>query len=158
MWRRPCTLVLLAALLAFPKPGQAQPAPSGEGVELEYTGQDGTPIKTIFPIYKTGDVRYFSAGMGTDERAATYPAFALKLIFVGASNAYLAHVAVTIMDAKGMATVLIPDEQVTGPWLFIDLPAGTYDITAIRRDRSEVKQRVEVKPPGVKTVHFRWKE
>jgi len=153
--------LLLAASLLSVMPAQAAdetPAmPSGEGVELEYTGQDGTPIKTIFPIYQAGAIRYFSAGIGADERAATYPPFPLKLIFVAGSNAYLAQVAVTITDTKG-ATVFVPGEQVTGPWLFVDLPAGTYDITAIRRDRSEVKQRVEIKPPGVRTVYFRWKD
>jgi hypothetical protein len=53
---------------------------------------------------------------------------------------------------------LITAEQVTGPWLFVDLPAGTYDITAVRRDRSEVKQRVAVVPGRTTVGYFRWKE
>jgi hypothetical protein len=67
-------------------------------------------------------------------------------------------VAVTIKDAQGKVNLLIPGEQVTGPWLFVDLPAGTYAITAIRRDQSEITQQVAVGAGGSKTVYFRWKE
>lgn len=52
----------------------------------------------------------------------------------------------------------MPGEQVTGPWLFVDLPVGTYEITAIRRDKSEVRKKVEIGAGGSRTVYFRWKE
>ena len=54
--------------------------------------------------------------------------------------------------------VRIPGDQVTGPWLFVDLPAGTYDISVARRDRAEIKQRVAVIPGRTKVAYFRWKE
>lgn len=132
--------------------------PSGDGIELEYTAADGITAKTMLPIYHVGAVQYFSAGVGVEERAAQYPPYPLKLVFLAGPRAYLTQVAVTIKDTKGAMNLLVPGEQVTGPWLFVDLPAGTYEITAIRRDRSEIKQKVEVGAGGSKTVYFRWKE
>ncbi len=132
--------------------------PSGDGIELEYTASDGTIAKTMLPIYHVGAVQYFSAGVGVEERSAQYPPYPLKLIFIAGAKAYVTQVAVTIKESAGKTNVLVPGEQVTGPWLFVDLPAGTYEITAIRRDQSQVKQKVEVGVGGSKTVYFRWKE
>ena len=136
----------------------AKGAPSGDGIELEYAAADGTTVKTIFPIYHVGAVQYFSAGVGVEERSAQYPPYPLKLVFLAGPKAFVAQVAVTIKDTKGKVNLLVPGEQVTGPWLFVDLPAGTYDITAIRRDQSEIKQQVAVGAGGSRTVYFRWKE
>ncbi|TAL12623.1 MAG: hypothetical protein EPO02_01105 [Nitrospirae bacterium] len=142
----------------FARADAAQGSPSGDGIELEYTSEDGTTAKTMLPIYRVGAVQYFSAGTGVEERSAQYPPFPLKLVFLAGPRGYLSQVAVTIKDTKGAVNLLVPGDQVTGPWLFVDLPAGTYEITAIRRDRSEVKQKVEVGAGGSRTVHFRWKE
>jgi len=136
----------------------AKSTTSGDGIELEYTASDGTAIKTVFPVHRAGGVEYFSAGTGVEERSAKYPPYPLKLIFIAGPKAYLAQVTVSIKDAKGAVDLSVPDEQVTGPWLFVKLPAGAYDITATRRDKSEIKQRVEVGAGGSKTVYFRWKE
>lgn len=159
--------MLLAALWClitadpFSQAGAAPTAkgtPSGDGIELEYAAPDGTTVKTIFPIYHVGAVEYFSAGVGVEERTAQYPPYPLKLVFIAGPKAYVTQVAVTIKETKGKVNLLVPGEQVTGPWLFVDLPAGTYEITAIRRDQSEIKQKVEVGAGGSKTVYFRWKE
>ena len=132
--------------------------PSGDRIELEYTAEDGTTAQTMLPIYRVGAVQYFSAGTGVEERAAQYPPYPLKLVFLAGPRAYITQVAVTIKDTRGAVNLLVPGEQVTGPWLFVDLPAGTYEITAIRRDRSEIRQKVAVGASGSKTVYFRWKE
>ena len=160
------SLILFAALwclvTADPFAQAATPdtkgTPSGDGIELEYTAADGITAKTMLPIYHVGAVRYFSAGVGVEERAAQYPPFPLKLIFIAGPKAYITQVAVTIKGTKGNVNLLVPGEQVTGPWLFVDLPAGTYEITAIRRDKSEVRQKVEIGAGGSRTVYFRWKE
>src|SRR6266480_3915520 len=122
----------------------AQITRAGDGIELEYAGQDGKSTKEVLPLHKKGSARYFSAGIGMEERMATYPPFPLKLVFVAGAKAYATKVAVTITAIKGKMRVRIPGDRVTGPWLFVDLPAGAYDITAVRRDRAEVKQRVAV--------------
>jgi len=132
--------------------------PSGDGIELEYVGEDGTKGTTTIPLHKAGDVRYFSAGVGVEERAAKYPAFPLKLIFVAGPKAYLSQVAVTITDAKGAVQLQVPGEQVTGPWLYVDLPAGTYAVDASREGQAHVKGQVTVTKGGVKTLYLRWKE
>jgi hypothetical protein len=136
----------------------ARMTPSGDGIELEYTGENGTTLKDTIPIHRAGTIRYFSAGMGLEEREAKYPPFPLKLIFVAGPRAYTSQVAVTIADAKGSVVLQVPREQVTGPWLFMDLPAGTYDITADRSDHPQIKQRVEIAAGLVKTVYLRWKD
>ena len=145
----------LAQAGAAPDAGSAHP---GDRIELEYTAADGITAQTMLPIYRVGAVRYFSAGVGVEERAAQYPPFPLKLVFIAGPKAYVTQVAVTIKGTKGDVNLLVPGEQVTGPWLFVDLPAGTYEITAIRRDKSEVRQKVEVGAGGSRTVYFRWKE
>jgi len=136
----------------------AQITQAGDGIELEYTGEDGKSAKEVIPLYKVGSARYFSTGIGMEERTAQYPPFPLKLVFIAGAKAYVTQVAVTIKDTKGEMRLLIPDDQVKGPWLFVDLPASTYDITAVRRDRAEVTQRVEIVPGRTTVAYFRWKE
>ena len=136
----------------------AQITPAGDGIELEYTGEDGKSAKEVIPLYKVGSARYFSTGIGTEERTAQYPPFPLKLVFVAGAKAYVIQVAVTVKDTKGEMRLLIPDDQVKGPWLFVDLPASTYDISAVRRDGAEVTQQVEVFPGRTTVAYFRWKE
>lgn len=131
---------------------------SGDGVELEYTGEDGVKSVTTIPLHKAGAVRYFSAGVGLEERTAQYPLFPLKLILVAGPKAYLSQVAVTITDAKGTVQLQVPGEQVTGPWLYVDLPAGMYTVTALREGRASVKGQVTVTKGGVKTLYLRWNE
>jgi len=158
--------VVCFALVALGSPFQvsseaataAKVTPAGDGIELEYTSEDGTPSSVTIPLHKAGAVRYFSAGVGLEEREATYPPFPLKLIFVAGPKAYLSQVAVTITDAKGAVTLQIPGEQVTGPWLYVDLPAGAYTVAASRDGQDQVKGQVTVTKGGVKTLYLRWKE
>ena len=51
---------------------------SGEVLELEYR-VDGQLSKGSLPLYRAEGVRYFSAGVGIEERSAEYPPFSLKL-------------------------------------------------------------------------------
>jgi hypothetical protein len=154
-------LTLVAHSGSFKSLSEAAPTakvtPSGEGIELEFTEEDGTVSKETLTLYKAGAIRYFSAGMGLEERAAPYPPFPLKLIFVAEPKAYLSRVSVTITDAKGAVQLQVPAEQVTGPWLYVDLPAGTYNITASRDGQDQVKGQVSVEKGGVKTLYLRWK-
>lgn len=131
-------------------------APSGDAIEMEHTGGDGVIARSSIPVYRAGELRYFSAGVGLEEREAVFPPFSLKLIFVAGARAYLSQVAVTITDNKGSELIRIPAEQVTGPWLFLDLPAGRYRVTASRRDGAQVTEQVRLSPGGTKVVHLRW--
>ena len=136
---------------------ESKVTPAGDGIELEYAAEDGTVSKETIPLHKTDSIRYFSTGMGLEERAAKYPPFPLKLIFVAGPKAYLSRVAVTIADKKGTVKLEVPAAQVTGPWLYVDLPSGTYTVTATREGQAQVKGEVTVEKGGVKTLYLRWK-
>jgi hypothetical protein len=107
---------------------------SGEFLELEYQ-VNGQVFKDSLPLYRAGGVRYFSAGIGIDER-----------------------VAVTIQSAKGGPSINIPRDHVNGPWLFVELPSGTYHLTAIHADRTQGLKGVTVEAGKMNTVHLRWPE
>lgn len=130
---------------------------SGELLELEYQ-VNGQRSKDSLPIYRSDGVRYFSAGVGIEERTAEYPPFSLKLVFTAGGKPFLAGVSVTIQPAKGGPPITIPRDHVNGPWLFIDLPAGTYDLAATYADRRQGLKGVTVEAGKMKTLHLRWRE
>ena len=128
---------------------------SGEFVEFEQE-INGQVFKNSLPLHQAEGVRYFSAGVGLEERAAEYPPFSLKLIFTEGGKPFLAGVAVTIQPAKGGTAILIPREQVEGPWLFMDLPSGRYDISANHAGRTQGLKGIKVEEGKQKTVYLRW--
>ena len=130
---------------------------SGEFVEIEQE-INGQVFKNFLPLHQAGGVRYFSAGVGLEERAAEYPPFSLKLVFTAGGKPFLAAVDVTIQPDQGGAAIRIPHEQVAGPWLFIDLPSGTYDISAGHAGRIQELKGIKVEGGKQKTVHLRWAE
>ncbi len=133
----------------------ARVLPSGEEIEIASRGEEGLYTTTI-PIYRSADIRYFSAGVGLEERDAEYPPFPLKLIFVEGEKAFTSHVEVAITDKAGTVRVNIPAEHVKGPWLFVDLPAGAYDITATKNGQTQTKASVAVRQGMVRIIHLRW--
>lgn len=154
--------VVVSAFLGFvPGPSVAAPTvrvmPSGDGLTLEYQDGSGATLQETIPIHQAGGIKYFSAGVGLEERSAAYPPYSLKLVFVAGPKAYLSQVSVTVKDKDGTTVVAVPREQVTGPWLFVDLPPGTYAITAVGPAKSEVKERVTISAKQMKTVYLRWK-
>jgi hypothetical protein len=128
---------------------------SGEFLELE---QGGQVIKEYLPLYRTAGVRYFSAGVGLEERSAAYPAFPLKIVFTAGGKPFLSGVAVTIQPAKGGAAIVIPREQVEGPWLFVDLAPGIYDVTATDSGHAQHLKSIKVEAGKQKVVYLRWTE
>ena len=76
---------------------------SGEYLELEYSS-DGQIVKDHLPLYRAGNVRYFTAGVGLEERQAEYPPFSLKLIFTAGGKPYLSGVDVLIQPTYGGQT------------------------------------------------------
>ncbi len=136
---------------------RAEIVPSGEEIELIIQSETGTS-KDIIPLYRAEGIRYFSAGVGIEERQAEYPPFPLKLVFTAGGKPYLSGVKVTITDEKGSRRVTIPQEQVAGPWLFLDLPPGTYHIAATKDDVTQGLKGVKVQEGRVKVVHLRWPE
>lgn len=137
--------------------GIARVLPSGDGIQIEYQGVEGMQ-QDIIPLYRAGTVRYFSAGIGLDERGAEYPAFSLKLVFTAGGKPFLTGVTVTIQGPKGTEKIVVPGERVTGPWLFVDVPTGTYDISATQADQTQALKVVKVERGKTTVVHLRWPE
>jgi hypothetical protein len=130
---------------------------SGEFVEFEQE-VNGQVLKNVIPLHQTEGVRYFSAGVGLEERAAEYPPFSLKVVFTAGGKPFLAGLDVTIQPAKGGTAIRIPREQVEGPWLFIDLHSGIYDISASRAGLTQGLKGIKVEGGKQKTVYLRWAE
>ncbi len=130
--------------------------PTGEGIEL--ADSNGTSYKIMLPLYRSGGIRYFSAGVGIEEREAAYPSFPLKLIFVAGTKPYLSYVSVVIEETSGAVRLEVPPEHVAGPWLFVDLPAGTYTITASKDGHTQVREGVSVRAGAMRMVYFHWPE
>jgi hypothetical protein len=129
--------------------------PTGDAIELNYRS-DGNTWTDLIPVHREGPVRYFSAGIGMAERAVEYPPFPLKIVLTAGGKPYLARVGVEIASLDGAIRIMIPVEHVTGPWLFLDLPAGTYDLTGVRGEEKQQLRRVAVQPGSSHTLYFRF--
>ena len=108
------------------------------------------------PFYEVGSVQYFSTGVGIEERQATYPVFPLKLIFVEGERAYLTEVAISIMNSQGTTVIAIPEEHVTGSWLFVKAPPGIYSITATHQKDTAIERKVKIHEQSSSAIYFRW--
>lgn len=135
----------------------AQIGASGEVLELSHQVDGRTVVETL-PLYHAGAIRYFSAGVGLEERVAEYPPFSLKLVFTAGGRPYLSRVSVMIESIKGIPVLSVPQDQVEGPWLFVDLPAGDYQVTAIYHNITQRVRRVRVEKGKQKVIHLRWAE
>ena len=118
------------------------------------SSEEGVNLK--FTLYNGQYFQYFSAGVGIEERKAVYPGYPLKLIFVQGARAYLAEVNISILKADGTTLVEIPSAHVMGPWLFVNIPSGTYTITATDSRGRAIKKQVKLGEERTKVVHFRW--
>jgi hypothetical protein len=73
---------------------------------------------------------YLSGGISTDEREvmeAWGKAYNVKLSFAEKKGPYLSDVKLTLEAAKEAEIITI---TTTGPWFYIQLPAGTYTVKA----------------------------
>ena len=124
---------------------------------LEIPIQTGSIPRTLtFPLYEQGAIQYFSAGLGKEERRLTYPPFPLKLIFVQGERAFLAGVSVHLAKEDGTTILKIPGKEVEGPWLFINMPTGTYIVSGIDSNGTTIEKIISVQTDKPIVVHFRW--
>lgn len=137
--------------------GKVSIGEAGEYLELSHESEGRTVVDRL-PLYRSGSLRYFSAGIGVEERTAEYPPFSLKLVFTAGGKPFLAGVAVTIQPANGGSALTIPRDHVEGPWLFVDLPTGVYDVTAVHGDKPQTLKGIKVESGKQKTVYLRWVE
>lgn len=157
LWMIGLSVVFIEGVSLADGGAMARIGAAGEFVELSHQA-DGRTTVDLLPLHRAGDVRYFSAGIGLEERSAQYPPFALKLVFTAGGKPFLSGVSVTIQPVKGGSAVTISQEQVEGPWLFVDLVPGVYDVTATYHDSTQVLKGIKVEGGKQKTVYLRWKE
>jgi len=149
---------LIAAACAFGLAGGAF-AQGGTGTVGGTAAGNLTPNE-IHPTgmpqeQRQGDVTYVSGGVGLDESTALRRAqrqWPLTLRFTGPESAFVANVAVRIVDAKG-ATVL--DTTSKGPYMLVRLRPGRYTVHASYSgvDRSRT---VTVAGNGSARASFAW--
>ncbi|MBX3235973.1 MAG: hypothetical protein KF814_07460 [Nitrospiraceae bacterium] len=160
-WKVSLAIAVLSGWLSGP--GQtwaevtARIVPEGDAIELEVPTDLGLQ-KDRLPLYRQAAIRYFSAGIGQVEREAVYPAFSLKLVFTAGGKPFVTGVSLVVRDKKGATVLTVPAEHISGPWLFVDLPEGTYDVAATLGGELQQVKGVKVGHGKVTTQHVRWKE
>ena len=114
------------------------------------------PKTLTFPVYEQASIQYFSAGLGKEERSLTYPPFSLKLIFVQGKRAYLAGVSTVISKEDGTQLLRVPEEEVEGPWLFLNLPTGNFIVSGTDSNGTTIKKTIRIEADKSTVVHFRF--
>ncbi len=112
--------VPLTLLLAQPLPVTARSISSGIDTDKS---PSGTP--------------FMSGGVGREEReqmAKMAQGYDLKLAFADRRGDYLSNVKVSVDDEHGKQILSTTTE---GPWLFVDLPQGKYNVEARYDGRTE---------------------
>ncbi|MCA9471510.1 MAG: hypothetical protein MRJ96_01220 [Nitrospirales bacterium] len=109
-----------------------------------------------FPLYKGNGFQYFSAGVGLEERQLTYPTYPLKMILVQGARAFLSKVSLTIKQLDGPLTFEIPASHVEGPWVFVNIPTGTYLVTAEDSQQHTIEKQVSVTKGKTTVLYLRW--
>ena len=96
--------------------------------------------------------RNHSAGIGRDDRPSL-PDYSVKLVFATQSGSYLADITVTVLNEAGRNLARLHSE---GPWLFIDLPPGSYKVLARRNDGSKKEARLHVGSGKQQVLTLTW--
>ena len=112
------------------------------------------PLK--FTLYKGEGFQYFSAGVGLEERQLTYPPYPLKVILVQGGRALLSNVSFTVRQLDGQLTFAIPASHVEGPWVFLNIPTGTYLLTATNSQQKKIEKQVSVVENEKRVIYLRW--
>lgn len=115
----------------------------------------GVALAATMPVQTAGDIRYVSGGIGSDEVAAIKEQagdFSLVLEFAeraGKRERYIADVNVDISGARGAPVLNV---RTDGPFLLVDLPAGSYKVSATYKGITQ-SRIIQV---GNGTAHAGW--
>ncbi len=107
-----------------------------------------------FTAISSASLRYFSTGVGEEERVLPQPKdYSLKLILATKDGCYLAFVTIKVFKGDKLIAT-IPSQEVKGPWVYMDLPAGNYKIVGLRKNGQKSEVFIKVPPKGMKTVYM----
>ena len=102
------------------------------------------------------NVTFLSGGLSEREREAIQEMakkYSLKLMFSNKKGKYLSDVTVKIFDQRD-ETILTTVSN--GPWFFIDLPSGTYDLeVSFGKNRKRISQ-VKVVEKSQTVIGVQW--
>ena len=104
-------------------------------------------------VQQAGVLRYSCGGIGEDESTlmrAAMKDYPLSLLFAQKDGAYLANVAVEVSSGKDSSRF-----TANGPVCLIQLPAGSYKITATTKEGSSQTQAAEI-GKGPHQLDFRY--
>ncbi len=150
-------LILLSGLWSSPSWAVTDEPDSPEKNILEIPLPEGNYPRTLkFPLYEQQNIQYFSAGLGKEERSLTYPPYPLKLVFIQGKGAYLAGVSVDVATKDGKTVLSIPGDHVQGPWLFMNIPTGTYVVRGTNSRGRSIEKTVIVRADSPTVAHFQW--
>lgn len=101
-----------------------------------------------------GSIHYATGGISVEERIAMNTMnenYNVRLIFALASGHYLADIQVDIQNAHGERVLLV---ESNGPLFLVNLPEGSYTITATHRNNT-IEKKVNA-TTDFHTVMFHW--
>lgn len=152
---RLAAIALCLGTLSLPLGAAAQSATCQEPPSPLEAPMSDSPLP---PVYTAGSIRYTSGGVGADETAAMraqksrYP-LALTFAEGGPRSGFLASVMVSIANAAGSQLLCV---VTSGPLLYVDLPAGTYKVTATAKDRGTMERKLTIAPGGRVDTVITW--
>lgn len=117
----------------------------------------GAAQAAIVESQHAGGVRSLQGGVGEAEQQQMKAAaadYSLGLTFASDTGAYLADVAVRVLDAKGRTVF---DTVVRNPIVLVDLPAGRYSIEATYQGRMQ-RSSVDLSKGKSRAVTLRWRD
>ena len=100
-------------------------------------------------------ISYLTGGVTLDERqemADQRKNFSLLLKFAAKSGRYLGDVVVNITNGKGAALF---DSTTDGPWLLVNLPAGSYTLKAVSGGVSQ-SQKISIGKNARRELTMYW--
>lgn len=108
-----------------------------------------------FEVKSYNGISYVTGGIGFDERKALAKIgkdYSLKLVFARTGGAYVAMVNVEIRNSKER-TIFAAVSR--GPWLYADLPSGSYTVIATSKGNPLQKQ-AQIEAEGQTEIRFYW--
>lgn len=105
---------------------------------------------------KTESITFLSGGLNEPERKNLEEMgrnYSLKVIFSNERGEYLSEVTVKIFGQEGDAILTTVSN---GPWFFINLPSGTYDLeVSFRKNRKRISQ-VKIEEKSQTVIGVQW--
>ncbi len=107
----------------------------------------------VIPSWSKVAIKFYSTGVGIEEREVSQPDYPLKLILATKDGSYLAYVTLEIYKGNRLIAT-IPSSKVKGPWVYISLPDGKYKIVGLRKNGQKAQKSVVVKSGKKKVVYL----